>query len=81
MVWLVFVDYLLALYSPAKSYNRLTGVTKTGNDEHALRVYSTYADLMAQSQYLERAIRYPHLVSFIGQTSMNTSITLFLSIV
>lgn len=66
MVWLVSLNSC-----PAKSYKSLTGVTKAGKNGRALKIYSTYADLMAQSQQPERKLRFPHLVSFIGQTSMD----------
>lgn len=45
-------------------------ITKTKN-EYTLRAHSTFTDLMAQSQQSGQTTKFPHLVSFIGQTSIN----------
>ena len=54
----------------AIAYNCAPGVI-TKKNEYALRAHSTFTDLMAQSQQSGQTTKFPHLVSFIGQTSIN----------
>ena len=55
----------------AIAYNRVPGVITKTKNEYALRAHSTFTDLMAQSQQSGQTTKFPHLVSFIGQTSIN----------